>query len=60
MVNVNVKLMRDLSSAEVQEVMQLVKIQESNDRYENTKLSIDGNYAKIDVVIDELGDITVL
>lgn len=60
MANVNVKLMRDLSSAEVQEVMQLVKIQESNDRYENTKLSIDGNYAKIDVVIDELGDITVL
>lgn len=60
MVNVNVKLMRDLSSAEMQEVMQLVKIQESNDRYENTKLSIDGNYAKIDVVIDELGDITVL
>lgn len=60
MVNVNVKLTRDLSSAEMQEVMQLVKIQESNDRYENTKLSIDGNYAKIDVVIDELGDITVL
>lgn len=60
MVNVNVKLTRDLSSAEMQEVMQLVKIQESNDRYKNTKLSIDGNYAKIDVVIDELGDITVL
>lgn len=60
MENVNVKLTRDLSSAEMQEVMQLVKIQESNDRYENTKLSIDGNYAKIDVVIDELGDITVL
>lgn len=60
MANVNVKLTRDLSSAEMQEVMQLVKIQESNDRYENTKLSIDGNYAKIDVVIDELGDITVL
>lgn len=60
MENVKVKLTRDLSSTEMQEVMQLVKIQESNDRYENTKLSIDGNYAKIDVVIDELGDITVL
>lgn len=60
MENVKVKLTRDLSSAEMQEVMQLVKIQESNDRYENTELSIDGNYAKIDVVIDELGDITVL
>lgn len=59
MVNVNFKK-TSYTSDELREVMQLIEIQESNERYENVELSIDGNFAKIEVEFDDMGDITVL
>ena len=51
---------RTVDSDELREVMVLVKNQETTDRYTNTSMHINGDYANIDVEIDEYGDITVL
>lgn len=51
---------RTVNSDELREVMALVEMQETTDRYTNTSMHINGDYANIDVEIDEYGDITVL
>ena len=45
---------------ELREVLSLMEHQETNERYTNTSINIDGNYANITVDIDEDGNITVL
>lgn len=45
---------------ELREVLSLMEHQETNERYINTSINIDGNYANIVVDIDEDGNITVL
>ena len=57
---VNVIFNRTVDSNELKEVMSLLEVQETTDRYENTILNINGEYAVIDVEIDDMGDITVL
>lgn len=50
---------RVLNINELREVLALMEQQESTDRYANTMMHINGNYAKIDVGIDKDGNITV-
>lgn len=51
---------RDVTLNELLEVKQLLEFQESNVPYTDTKLNIDGKFAKIEVDIDGWGNITVL
>lgn len=51
---------RKLSFEELQEVLQLMEVQETTDKYASTSLSIKGNYADIDVKIDEDGNVILL
>lgn len=57
---VQVKFKRTVDSDELREVMALVEMQETTDKYTNALMHINGDYANIDVEIDEYGDITVL
>lgn len=57
---VQITFKRTLNSEELREVIILVENQETTDKYTNTSMHIDGDYAQIDVEIDEDGDITVL
>lgn len=57
---VDIKFNRNVNGSELREVMVLVENQETNDKYIDTTLKIDGEYATIEVEIDEFGDITVL
>lgn len=50
---------RKLNINELREVLALMEQQESTDRYANTMMHINGNYANIDVGIDKDGNITV-
>lgn len=51
---------RELNIDELREVLVLMENQETTDRDTNTGMVIDGNFAKIDVKIDEDGNVTVL
>lgn len=51
---------RDVTLNELLEVEALVEHQETTDKYTNVGLVINGDYAKIEVIIDEFGDITVI
>ena len=55
-----IKFNRQLNINELREVLSLMEHQETNERYTNTSINIDGNYANITVNIDEYGNITVL
>ena len=57
---VQVKFNRTVDSDELREVIVLVDNQETTDKYTNALMHINGDYANIDVEIDEYGDITVL
>ena len=50
---------RVLNINELREVLALMEQQESTDRYVNTVMHINGNYAEIDVGIDKDGNVTV-
>lgn len=50
----------DVTLNELLEVKALVEHQETADKYTNTSMVIDGDYARIEVVIDEYGNIVVL
>lgn len=55
-----IKFNRQLNINELREALSLMEHQETNERYTNTSINIDGNYANITVDIDEYGNITVL
>ena len=55
-----IKFNRQLDINELREALSLMEHQETNERYTNTSINIDGNYANITVDIDEDGNITVL
>ena len=55
-----IKFNRQLNINELREALSLMEHQETNERYTNTSINIDGNYANIVVDIDEDGNITVL
>ena len=55
-----IKFNRQLNINELKEALSLMEHQETNERYTNTSINIDGNYANITVDIDEDGNITVL
>ena len=55
-----IKFNRQLNINELREALSLMEHQETNERYINTSINIDGNYANITVDIDEDGNITVL
>ena len=57
---IQVKFKRTVDSDELREVMALVENQETTDRYTNTSMHINGDYAYIEVKIDEYGNVTVL
>ena len=51
---------RELDINELREVLSLMEEQETTDRYVSTSLDINGDYAHIEVEIDEYGNVTVL
>ena len=51
---------RDVTLNELLEVKQFVENQETNDKYINTTMHINGNYAEIDIEVNEHGDVIVL
>lgn len=51
---------RDMDINEIREVLSLMKNQETSDKYVNTSMIIDGEYAKISVEIDENGNVTLI
>ena len=55
-----IKFNRQLNINELREALSLMEHQETSERYTNTTINIDGNYANITVDIDEDGNITVL
>lgn len=50
---------KELNINELREVLALMENQESTDKYVNTVMHINGNYADIDVGIDKDGNVTV-
>ena len=54
------KANRELDINELREVLSLMENQETTDRYVSTLLNINGDYAHIEVEIDEDGNVTVL
>ena len=57
---VTVKVGRYVEQEEWLEIGNLVERQRSCDPYKSTQLSIKGDYANIDVFIDDCGDIELL
>ena len=57
---ISITFNRDVTYNELLEVRQLAQHQQTTDKYTNTTMHIDGNYASIDVEVNEYGDITVL
>lgn len=55
-----IKFNRKVNTKELQEVLILAQNQDTTDQYISTELDIDGDYAHIQVSINEFGDITVL
>lgn len=55
-----IKFNREVNTKELQEVLILAQNQDTTDKYISTELDINGDYAHIQVSIDEFGDITVL
>lgn len=51
---------RELNIEELKEVLALMENQETTDKYVSTEIDIDGDYAHLQVDIDEDGNITVL
>lgn len=51
---------RPLDINELKEVLSLMENQETTDKYVSTSLNINGNNARIEVDIDEDGNVTVL
>lgn len=55
-----IKFNREVNTKELQEVLILAENQDTTDKYISTELDINGDFAHIQVTIDEFGDITVL
>ena len=51
---------RKMSIDELKEVLGLMEQQVTNEREENTVMCISGDYADIEVSIDDFGDVTLL
>ena len=51
---------RDVTLNELLEVTQFVENQETTDKYTNTTIHINGNYAEVDIEVNEYGDVIVL
>ena len=51
---------RDVTLNELLEVKQFVENQETTDKYTNTTMHINGNYAEVDIELNEFGDVVVL
>lgn len=51
---------RELDTDELREVLSLMENQDTTDRYVSTSIHIEGEYATIDVDIDEDGNVTLL
>lgn len=51
---------RDVTLNELLEVKQFVENQETTDKYTNTTIHINGNYAEVDIEVNEYGDVIVL
>ena len=51
---------RDVTLNELLEIKQFVENQETNDKYINTTMHINGNYAEVDIEVNEYGDVIVL
>ena len=55
-----VKINKTVTLADLEELIKLVKMQETADRFENTELHINGDKSEIDVKINKMGDIELL
>lgn len=54
------KATREMTFEELQEVMLLMENQETTDKYTSTEICINGDFAEIEVSIDEDGNVTLL
>lgn len=57
---VQIKINRKVEQEEWLEIGNLVDHQQTNDKYTSTRMTIKGDYANIEVFIDNLGDIELL
>lgn len=57
---VKITFEREMTIDELKEVLIFAENQVTTDREENTKIEIDGEYAKILIEVDEDGDFKVL
>ena len=55
-----VKINKTVTLPDLEELVKLVKIQETTDRFENIELHINGDNAEIDVKINKMEDIKLL
>ena len=55
-----IKFEREVNIYELTEALHFMETQETTDRYYDKKMLIDGDYAKLDIEVDEYGDVTVL
>lgn len=54
------KINREMTTEELKELVLLMENQETTDRFKSTNICILGDYAKLEVCIDEEGNVTVL
>ena len=57
---ISVKINKTVTLSDLEELIELVKMQETTDRFSNTELHISGDKAEIDVKINKSGDIELL
>ena len=55
-----VKINKTVTLSDLEELIKLVKMQETTDRFKNTELHINGDKSEINVKINNMGDIEVL
>jgi len=56
---VKITINRPVTVPDLKEILQFAENQETTDKYINTEMHITGNYAEIDVIFDEDGNMTV-
>ena len=60
MTSTTCKITRELNLEELKEVVLLMENQETTDKYTSESMRINGDYAEIEVEIDEDGNVIVL
>ena len=60
MTGVTVKAKRPLTVEDLKELLPIVECQNTTDKDVNTHITLHGDYAELEMLIDDVGNITVL